>query len=225
MAENKGPGQQPEKPFSLERDTPIVRINPDSLITQGFSFIANREVDDSMLEKIHDDSYVVATVRLKEHGIRTEPFDISACKSLKEYVLESLKDGYEVVFLRGTYNPLMAHKKQFTPSRDFVAMFRRFNLGAFFSSKSFGELEQEGFALQGYLPFDRWGKALEDLKDGQRHEKAIQQNTAIAEHIRLNARHGNQVILLRGTINKHGMHDTSTPVVTTLVRPKQNMLR
>lgn len=224
MAENKGPQPQPEKPFSLGRETPIVRNSPESLMRQGFSFIGNREADNSLRDTIFDDSYILALIRLKEQGIRTESFDINTCNSLKEYVRESLKDGYETVFLRGTVNPLVEQKKQFTPSRESIAVFRRFYLIAFFSSKSFQELQNEGFALQGYLPFDRWGNALENLKSAH-HEKAVQQNTAIEDHIRLHAHHNMQVILVRGTINKDGMHDTSTPMVTTLVRNKRGVIK
>lgn len=213
--------REPDSPdyyFKNRPETPFRREGPEVLLRRGFTFIGNRLVDESLKGKLYDDEYYRAWAQLKENGLRTEAHDITSTytRSIKDYIRESLKDGYEIRLLRGVLQP---DAKSMQPDQEHVAIFRRFKLEDFFTSKSLRQLQQEGFILKDKLPFLGWDKKIDRYK-AQDRERAREKNLKIQEYIIAQEHQGNRVLLVRGNLFPDGDYEPDDDFVTIFIKPK-----
>jgi len=203
--------------FVEAKERPYTKYSPEQLLARGYYFIGNKK-DDFGGNTPYDKHYYKKERDLEESGIQTDNDPaLSFAQTIRNYIHDAIRNGYDVRLVRGEYNPTTKALKQ----GDGVAVFRRFNLGSFFANKPVSKLQKEGYVpAQIEFKFTAWGDHIADpsVFPANMLNTIRQENEALQDFILRRRQQGYHTLIYRGVIDHTGKVEQNTEFVTPFIK-------
>ncbi|MBI4250031.1 hypothetical protein HY622_00365 [Candidatus Uhrbacteria bacterium] len=211
------PHERREPIFVEMRERPYTKYSPEQLLARGYYFIGNRK-DDFAGSTPYDKHYYRKERELETVGIQTDNDpSLSYAQTIRNYIHDAIRNGYDVRLARGEYNPTTKTLKQ----GHGVAVFRRFNLGSFFANKPVSALQKEGYVpVQMEFRFTAWGDHIADpsVFPANMLNTIRKENEALQDFILQRRQQGYHTIIFRGIIDRTGKAEQNAEFVTPFIK-------